>query len=612
MGNRISFSDCLYKYFDTTFWQSTKEYVCNSEEFRTLHNLDKDETIEFNGITTKRIQIIRTEGPCVIFFMQIFFTCQGRCFISDNVETICSWNIPLKEKGLIIQEFGHTIQEPSPECTYGDDLVPVVHKEEYGKMADLFLWKVYGDEVIENTGYFMALDIVEKLKLKIEKCGLPSLCTGRIVMVDSNLKFQKQNGETTTRSIKAGTILMDYNKAGLMSTNLITSTIIHECVHWVFHRCAFELGRLYCINDEGFTCMKDKTATGSTAAKGNKFIEIQTLGIVPCILVPLSEVKKEAEEIARTVQNTCRNRAEGLAEVLDTMKMQHGMSTESMRRLLINSGLECFRGVMVYQDDAYLHSYCFQKGSLGKDETFDIPCGSLAELFKNDEKIHDLLLSGEYVYADGHLIVNSPKYVEFRNKIDPEPTEYALLNASECFLKFKVGYPHSESTVSFDYGLSRVSKSMQKTYEAIYNPALSPEERTEERRKWEDYKKEWMDCFRRTFGQTLRAMMDHFNKSGTFFDGRGISADQIYRICDSESKPRLTTVVALGTLFNMPYEVFLRFVDLSGNDFYANKPEIIKYKELMDDMSSFSGIYDFDKEMVRCGMKPLEKPEREK
>lgn len=612
MGNRISFSDCLYKYFDTVFWQTTKDYVCNSEQFRCLHNLNEDASIEFNGITTKRIQIIRTEGTCVVFFVQIFFSCQGSKFISDNVSALCSWNIPLKEKGLTIQEFGHGIKEPTYECIYGDDLVPIVHKEDYGKMADLFFCKVFEDEAIENTGYFMALDIVERLKLKIEKCNLPDLCTGRIVMVDSNLKFQKPNGEITTCPIKAGTILMDFNKAGLMSTNLITSTIIHECVHWIFHRCAFELGRLFCTNDEGFTCMKDKTATGSTAAKGNKFIEIQTLGIVPCILVPLSDVKKEAEEIARTVQNTCRNKAEGLAEVLDIMKMQHGMSTESMRRLLINSGLECFRGVMVYQDDAYLHSYCFQKDSLGKDETFDIPCESLEALFKNDEKIRDLLLNGEYVYADGHLIINSPKYIEYRNKIDPEPTEYALLNASECFLKFKVGYPQSESTVSFDYGLSRVSKSMKKTYAAIYNPSLSPEQRTEERQKWEDYKKEWMDCFRRNFGQTLRAMMDHFNKSGTFFDGKGVSADQIYRICNSESNPNLATVVSLGGVFNMPYEVFLKFVEQSGNDFFANKAEIIKYKEFMDDRSSYETIYDFDDEMVRCKMKPLVKEEKAK
>lgn len=612
MGNRISFSDCLYKYFDTTFWEKTKNYVCDCEDFRSLHNIADNTDIEFSDITKKYVKIIRTEGTSVVFYIKILFCCQAEVFLTDTVEAICSWNIPLKEKGLTIREFGHGIQEPLPECNYKDDLVPIVRKEEYGKMADLFLQKVYGNETVEVSNYFMALNIVEKLNLHIEKCHLPALCTGRIVMVDSNLKFKMPDGEVITRAINAGTIFLDYEKVGSMSTNLITSTIIHECVHWVFHRCAFELGRLYCVNDDGFTCMKDKTTTGSTAAVGNKFIEIQTLGIVPRILLPLSDVRKEAEDIARQVMNTCRNRAEGLEEVLNTMKMQHGLSTESMRRSLISSGLQCFRGIMVYQDDAYLKSYCFQKDSLGSDETFDIPYQALAELFKSDNSIHDLIINGEYVYAGGHLVKNSPQYVEFRNPLDPDPTEYAILHADECFLKFKLGYPKTESTVSFEYGLSRVPSAMKKTYEAIYDDSLSKEKRTAAREKWENHKKEWLDCFRRTFGETLREMMNHFKKTGTYFDGRGISADQIYRICKSEHRPKLATIVALGGLFNMPYEVFIKFVELAGHDFFANKPEIVKYKEFMDDSMIYRDIDEFDKELERCGMKPLEKEPKAK
>lgn len=612
MGNRISFTDCLYKYFDTYFWNKTKEYVCCSDEFRSLHNLGREVDVEFNDIIKKYLQIVRTEGTEVIFFIRILFFCNANGFIQDDVSAICKWNIPKKEKGLIIDQFGHGIQEPTSECVYGDDLVPIVRREEYGKMADLFLLKVFGNETVEAEGFFLGLEIADKLGLKILRCSLPEACTGRIVMVDRKLSFKKGSGEIENLNIKAGTVLIDFTKAALMSNNLIPSTLIHECVHWVFHRCAFELGRLYCINDEGFTCMKDKTTSGSEAAKGNKFIEIQTLGIVPRILAPSSILQKEVYEVAGEYKNCSRNRAHWLELVLDTMKTQHGLSTESMKRSLINSGFECFRGIKVYQDNDYLKSYCFEKGSLDKDETYAIPCKAMSELYRNSETVRNLLNYGEYVYADGHLIKNDPKYIIFKNEIDPEPTEYALLHASECFMKFQLMYPKSESPVSFDYGLSRVPWNMRKAFEAIYDNNLTPEEQEEARKKWENHKKEWMDCFGRTFGQTLRAMMDHFKKTGSAFDGNGISEDQVYRICDSGIIPRLSTIVALGGVFNMPYEVFVQFVAQSGHDFFASKPEIIKYKAFMDDRSMYKDIADFDEELKRCGMTSIEKTPRAK
>ena len=62
----------------------------------------------------------------------------------------------------------------------------------------------------------------------------------------------------------------------------------------------------------------------------------------------------------------------------------------------------------------------------------------------------------------------------------------------------------------------------------------------------------------------------------------------------------------------MPYEVFIWFVEKAGLDFYAAEPEIIKYKEFMDDRSLFKNIAEFDEELISSGFKPLSKETKAK
>lgn len=50
----------------------------------------------------------------------------------------------------------------------------------------------------------------------------------------------------------------------------------------------------------------------------------------------------------------------------------------------------------------------------------------------------------------------------------------------------------------------------------------------------------------------------------------------------------------------------------AGEDFYAAEPELIKYKEFMDDRSLFKDVSEFDEELIRSGFSPLSKPTKAK
>ena len=62
----------------------------------------------------------------------------------------------------------------------------------------------------------------------------------------------------------------------------------------------------------------------------------------------------------------------------------------------------------------------------------------------------------------------------------------------------------------------------------------------------------------------------------------------------------------------MPYEVFVWFVEKAGLDFYSVEPQLIKYKEFLDDRTLFNDLSEFDEELIASGFAPLEKKTKAK
>lgn len=618
MPQQISFSDCLYRYFQSTFNNALKTYV-ERGLFKKHMGYAEDTVLVYDELTYRDTTVLKVEGTTVFFFTAFKFNyIENGHPASDEAtkhkfSSICSWNIPLKAEGLTMGEIEVDKPKPTSECRYGNDLVPIVSKNEYPRMAALFKKKVFGDEEPNTTGYMYATDVVKKLGLHLIPCSLPSDCTGKIVMVDNKfIRAKEDDGTISKKQVKAGTILFDSIKATFMSQSMMATTPLHECFHWVFHRCAFELGRLYSQTDEGFVCFNDNTAKGSKAAEGNPFIEIQTNGVVPYILATSEEIGRNAKAIAQEYMNSGMTKPQILETVLNELRGMYNMSMESMRRCLVEGGLTAFRGISIYQDNNYLHSFCFKRGSLGKDETYCIPRTAMSQILKEDAIIRELILGGDYVYADGHLVLNDPQYVYFREPLNPELTDYALSHANECFMKFKVEKRKNSSSVRFEDSLNRVSRKMEGVYKAMYDSSLSSKERTEARRKWKEYIAEWRNCERRTFGDTFREIMKYCHKPANFFEGRGLSQDQVYRLYKNENKPQLKSLISIGGCLNMPYEVFIWFIEKAGEDPYSMLPEMTKYLEFMDDEMLFSNITQFDNELKRCGFDPLSKPTKAK
>lgn len=612
MPKKISFTDSLYRYFDVPFYQAVKAYAEGSDFKRDMGFSEKT-IVTFEDLISKFCVVLKTENTTVTFFMRFNFTYKGSKAGRSYICCICKWNIPLKDKGLTMGPFQKMGDYPRPKLTYGDDLVAYIRKEEYPQIATLFRDKVFGDKGTDLEGLLYAYEVAERLGLKVKQYNhLPNNCIGKIVMVDKEFTLIRPDGSQVKELIKAGTILYSPLEAYLRSQSLLENTILHECFHWVFHRCAFELGRLYCKTDDGFTCRKDCSITGSFAAEGSKFIEIQTNGVVPYITMNAKELKREVSGLYENYRADGLTFPRTLEFILADMAKMHHMTVVTMRRCLVEAGMSKFRGISLYQDDKYLQSYCFNKEVLEKDETFCLPFAEMERLFKEDEEIRALILDSKFVYTDGHLVLRDPKYVTFEDLITPVLTDYALAHAEECFLKFKTKSKEKSSPVKFDYGLDRVPHEMQKIYAAIYDKNLTKQERFEARTAWNEHIRKWRACERMTFGETFKEIMAFRNRPAKCFEERGLSEDQVYRLYEDSHRPRLETLVTIGGVLNMPYEVFIWFVEKAGYNFYQEEPKLIKYKEFMDDSMLFNDLSEFNEELIASGFAPLEKKTKAK
>lgn len=599
MALKNNITDILLSYFGSRFSSEISAFL-SGDEFRKETCLSPSTVISQENISFGRVTVMCTQGTVVRFALpvKISFTTDMKEIVVKRF-IIAEWDIPRKENGLIIEGIVSRIDNSEIEHRYGSDLVPIVKNCDYPKMARLFLDKVFHGESTEMVGYLLALEIADRLGLHIEQCGLPSTCTGRIVMTDASIQFVV-NGKAVTRKIKAGTILFNPTKAALMSNSLMESTIVHECFHWVFHRCAFELARLSSSSDYGFDCKSDHTASGSSATS-NIFIEIQTLGVVPYILSQDEDIKKQVEEIEAGLRNSGMDRIQILETIFDEIKITHNFSNDSTRRILLNLGYTGFRGIRVYQDDRYIHGYCVARDSLKPNETFRITRKGINDLYHNDSGIKELIDSDIFVYCDGHLVLNEPKYLRFKDKYTPEITDYGYTHGDECFMKFRYCRDNDCSVMENpEYGYNRVPGQMKSTYKAIYS-SDDYRKKIEARKKWNEYIRRWKDCESRTFAQTFSNILQEFHINKNFMDGAGMSADQIRRICTGESRPRLDSLIAIAANLNMPYEVFIWFVEQAGFDFYENEEKLILAKDLMDDQSIFASVTEFNEHLKENG-----------
>lgn len=170
-------------------------------------------------------------------------------------------------------------------------------------------------------------------------------------------------------------------------------------------------------------------------------------------LVPILS-KKDFEDIAQEILDgfypyksnyPCRINTAAMAEAmgLDIKYARLSKNGKVKSKLILDR-----RDTTVYNIAGYVEDYDVDY-SFPEDHTYTLTLRHVSEIMEISEEFEELVNTGRFIYLDGHVVLNSDKYVERFNGHAMKLTEYARRHMSECCLDFKRDYENPDYEYTF-------------------------------------------------------------------------------------------------------------------------------------------------------------------
>lgn len=354
-----------------------------------------------------------------------------------SVEACCVLNDGMKNfKITSVEEY--IKEEFDGRNNLSRSLLPYLYVKDADDVAEQFL-REYCPAALEEPMRLPAVEVASNMGLEIYSAPLENNICGKIYFDPATVKIYKKYPlpDLTETNISAGTILIDPNcKFGTLS-----NTIIHECVHWKWHKLFFEMKKLL-TKDPVSMPYKE---SGSSSKAGSKaaeidWIEWQANELAPKILMPASMTRKYIKDkfaaLRRTTPENVRD-AEVFQQTIASTAAFFNVSKSSAKLRAAELGFEQANGVFVYVDGKYIKPFSFDKNALGKNETFVIDSVSAAKLVIDSPDLYALFLANKIVFVNNMLCINNEKYIQYDKEGFPSITRYALDHVDECCLVFK-------------------------------------------------------------------------------------------------------------------------------------------------------------------------------
>lgn len=333
--------------------------------------------------------------------------------------------------------------DENTEGVFTDALVPVMQKDEYDVYATRFLKHFYPEALLSPT----RLDISKLAKdhgLEYHFAPIGDDVLGVIYFANDRAKiFIDKDSNESVIEVHPGTVLINADKAFERGSGSTRNTFIHEAVHWYFHRNYFELQQALDNSLTKTVCYRGKNYD---ANKDIEWMEQQARALTPRILMPKEQFLIKYREIKNEVENKedKNDQIKIKTKIVKALASFFGVSKESAKYRLIDLGFTDYSGVYNYSEpnDTYLHSFSYKNNFLKDHQTFVLNEQSYSRLLETNESIRNAVLNFKFIYTNGMLVVNNPKYI----KNNLELTEYARNHVDECCLVFTL-YSDFESSV---------------------------------------------------------------------------------------------------------------------------------------------------------------------
>lgn len=323
-------------------------------------------------------------------------------------------------------------------------LVPILSKKEFESIAQDILNSYYSYKSnypcrINTASIAKAMG----LDIKYARLSKNGKVKSKLILDKRDTTVYDKECKAVKMRIDSPTILVDES----LEEDEAQNAIIHECVHAYLHNLFYELQSYYRkmvgrkmpeFNDYFYS---------KTQRSCLKWMETQANAIPRFIQMP--------EEQASDVILNFFERLPGepdwddYRELIDLVKWKFGVSRNAAKKRIIELGWPEVRGVYVYNTTEYVEDYDVEL-RFPQDYTYTLSFRQISDVFASCETFAGLVRSKKFIYLDGHVVINSDRYIRKEHGIAIGLTEYARHHMAECCLDFKRIY--AEFDYSYTYG----------------------------------------------------------------------------------------------------------------------------------------------------------------
>lgn len=501
-------------------------------------------------------------------------------------------------------------QEESDNDRLSGELVPIISREQFEEEAEKFLRRYYptalGKPVrvpIDEIATEMKLRVIEDIPLSDELTYF-----GTIVFDDGNILDKHRH--VVIRNAKRGTVYLDPRVKYERSVGTKRTTLAHECFHWYRHQPYHALMKMIGANDDigrAIQCEIEGKSTDTDKWKAVDWMEWQAKGIAPKILMPAKTVKIKADELLQNHGGVDKADVESYEDVIDQLSETFDVSRQAAKARLVELGFAKAEGAYPFIDGRYVHSYAFERDALGKNQTFTISYTDLFKAYCFDRKFRRVLDGGQFLFVDGHLIVNQKKYVAYNQNGQAVLTEYALLHMDECCIIFTKGYSYQSKYQGVRYYTQFMRNTAPQVDQSEYSFELNEHNRSLlEQIENANQRSEALRRYPGSFAGTLVELQKEKNISNKVLADRSLVGEKtIQRLRNNEEYPTsVQTVLALCVGLKLPLpeaEMFLGKTDFKLN---SMKYEGYVYQCILSSCT-VNSIYEINEMLQAKGITPL-------
>ncbi|WP_449457907.1 XRE family transcriptional regulator [Streptococcus suis] len=339
--------------------------------------------------------------------------------------------------------------------------VPYIKKTDFDELANTFLAKYY-PQALKSPTKIDVTELAVAMGLTIIETKLSSDFSifGKMVFKDTEIETYDANNQAIRRLIKKGTICADEEVSQKRNIGSLNNTIIHECVHWEFHRIYHELRMLVDETHDSVSCRTQENLSDVANWTDLDWMEWQANNLAPKILMPKKQTRQKIDDLYRALSSIYSDlsKIEVTTEVVDSLANFFGVSRQAAKIRMIELGYKEAHGVYNYLDDRYLRNYSFELDAFKDRQTYTISFTELCFQYFSNARFKEAIDSQKFLFVDNHVCLNNDKYIEtYENTIIM--TDYAYEHMDECCLRFTFSDRNAKKTISSeefsDYVLNR-------------------------------------------------------------------------------------------------------------------------------------------------------------